>query len=158
MSEFITELPEQPTEPIQPIPQVVSYQNPQPPIRDMKLVKARVLYWLHKVVSVLLILHGIMETWEIVQFLAVEYPELNHLLEIKQLTEVELSFFAVTVILAAVETSISFFLAHRMHHMSEEADLTFDFLISTLFLVVAPPISKWIALQDFSFITSLLIK
>lgn len=150
--------PPQPALNSQPTQELVSFQNPEHQKVDYALIKAKVLYWLHKIVSVLLILHGVIETWEIVQFLVIEYPELNHLLKIGTLTEDELAFFAVTVILAAIETGISFFLAHRMHHMSEEADLTFDFIISTLFLLVAPSLSHWIALQDFSPITKLLLK
>lgn len=158
MSEINSSPSPEVTLPHQPVQEIASFQNPEHQKIDVQLIKAKILYWLHKAVSVLLLLHGILETWEIVQFLVVEYPELNHLLEIGKLTEEELAFFAVTVILAAVETGISFFLAHRMHHMSEEADLTFDFIISTLFLFVAPSISHWIAQQDFSPITKLLLK
>jgi hypothetical protein len=124
--------------------------NPEVTHIDFDHLKARFLFYWHRVLSILLVGHGLLETWEGITFLFAEYPELSHKLDVGELTQSELIFFVIQVCFAAIETGISFFLAHRVHNLSEEADLTIDLVLSTLFLLITPLLAGWIGSIHFA--------
>lgn len=116
-------------------------------------------HWWHKIALILLIGHGLLDLWESIYFMVVEYPELNYSLELHSVQTLEVSQLISRAIIRTVTTTIIFLFAVRLAKVKETTAHNIDLIVSTLLIISTKLIQNaLVQLGLLNFIYSFLIK
>lgn len=107
------------------------------------------LYYWNKIVTVLLMLYSVKETWSALKFIMVTSPELNKNQAAGLVTTHEVNHLTAVAITLSITVVISVFLAIRLHKVSKESEPTLELISAMLFLALSPALETFISMIDF---------
>lgn len=105
-------------------------------------------HWWHKVALVLLIGHGLLGLWESIYFMAVEYKELNNLLEIHQIETTEVNHLLSRAIITFVTTFVNVLFAVRLSKVKETTAHNVDLIVATFLIITTKLIQNLLVQLD----------
>lgn len=131
---------------------ITNNTNSTPPIQEVTQKKLtpkwqnHFFHWWHKIALLLLILHGLIGLWESIKFIIIEYPELNHLLELHQVEVTDINHLLSRVIITLITTSINILFAIRLAKVKETTAHNIDLIIAT-FLIISTKLIQSLLVQ-----------
>lgn len=99
------------------------------------IIPSKFFHWWHKIAVILLTAHGLVGIWESISFMAFEFPELEHLLSIHQISSDEVNNVVAMAIIVALTTLINIFMAIRLHKVEETTAHNIDLFFATILII-----------------------
>jgi len=122
--------------------------NQEPKIQTHRNIQGMIFHWWHKIALILLTFHGLFGLFESVKFLFIEYPELNHMLELHQINVQEVNHLLAKVIITVVVTFVTVLFAIRLSKVTETTAHNIDLLVATFLIITTQFIQKYLIQLD----------
>lgn len=129
-------------------------KNPQQviPEKEHSLSENKIIghiyHWWHKIAIVLLSLHSLHGLWESTYFIAVEYPELNELLELHIIESSEVNHLLSKAIISLIVTIVNILFTIRLAKVKETTAHNIDLLVATFLIITTSFIRNFLIELD----------
>jgi DNA integrity scanning protein DisA with diadenylate cyclase activity len=107
-----------------------------------------VRYIVSKSLVIILSVYSFYSTWEVILFVALEYPKLYQEMSAGLITQERLNYVMAGVLLTVFATFISAFFAIRLNSTQEKITHTIDIIITTLLIVFQSHIRAYLLTLD----------
>ena len=105
-------------------------------------------HWWHKIATFLLIGHGLIDLFESLYFVTVEYKELDHQIKEHLLTEHEANSLFAAAIIIFVSAMVNIFFALRLNKVKETTAHNIDLIIATILIISTRKAQEYLIALD----------
>lgn len=130
--------------------ETVATKPPQKPqeegiVEEIEEIEAEVVDWFdyvswywQKIATVLLTAHALYGLWESVQFMFVEYPQLEKSLNLHLISQDLVQEITVNAVILMLTTAVNIYMAMRLNSVKENRAALIDLIVATILIIMTP--------------------